>query len=463
MDLPINEKKNLVSSKSFIASSKYQNNIIFNSNYTIKQNKNDISILIEKINYFLDIQEELKKSINKIPSVESYIINDIENYKYEIIEYFSKIVSQIEKLKDDLSKGNEDIKTKFDLFLKEQAKFIKNNSSIADKELEIYKNLLEYYIHREKTNENYHSFKDIISKFYAINQEIIKILKDNNIKEKNKIDINELTEIEILKTKINILESHLKPKTSPIQNYKSKIPKVSSTKSFNRSVSTGRNRENKNKTLNELQLQIYSKDKEISYLNQHIYTIQSKADEEIKMIKDKIYKLQTALQKLTSEITNYSLINTTLEKENEKLMNEIKYLKNKKRFLSSSNERLDTHQRNNSMKNIHSSTEAYFQQKYCFKTPKIIKVNKSKYDSESNNIISDKKSDSNFNKSLNLSELKNFDSESEINILQKINSSPITEIYDKKSNNYTLFSNSKNKNSIKNGIKKNQTKKNKKS
>ena len=43
------------------------------------------------------------------------------------------------------------------------------------------------------------------------------------------------------------------------------------------------------------------------------------------------------------------------------------------------------------MKNIHSSTETYFQQKYCFKTPKIIKVNKSKYDSESNNIISDKK------------------------------------------------------------------------
>ena len=326
MDLTINEKKNLVSSKSFIASSKYQNNIIFNSNYTIKQNKNDISILIEKINYFLDIQEELKKSINKIPSVESYIINDIENYKYEIIEYFSKIVSQIEKLKDDLSKGNEDIKTKFDLFLKEQAKFIKNNSSIADKEVEIYKNLLEYYIHREKTNENYHSFKDIISKFNAINQEIIKILKDNNIKETNKIDINELTEIEMLKTKINILESHLKAKTSPIQNYKSKIPKVSSTKSFNRSVSTGRNRENKNKTLNELQLQIYSKDKEISYLNQHIFTIQSKADEEIKMIKDKIYKLQTALQKLTSEITNYSLINTTLEKENEKLMNKVEKL-----------------------------------------------------------------------------------------------------------------------------------------
>ena len=82
---------------------------------------------------------------------------------------------------------------------------------------------------------------------------------------------NELTEIEILKTKINILESHLKPKTSPIQNYKSKIPKVSSTKSFNRSVSTGRNRENKNKTLNELQLQIYSKDKEISYLNQSYF------------------------------------------------------------------------------------------------------------------------------------------------------------------------------------------------
>ena len=93
-----------------------------------------------------------------------------------------------------------------------------------------------------------------------------------------------------------------------MQNYQNKATKLSNSRIFYRSASTGRSIE-KNKTLNDLQHQIYSKDKEISYLNQHIFNIQTKADEEIKLIKDKIYKLQTALKRLTSEITNYSLIN----------------------------------------------------------------------------------------------------------------------------------------------------------
>ena len=454
MDLNINKENNkLFVSNSFLNENDYNNNIIIHSNYSYKRNKNEMTILIDKINQFLDLQEDLKKSMNTIPTVETYILNDIENYKFEIIQYYSEIVHQIEEFKDNLSKGNEDIKKKFDLFLKEQEKFIKNNSSITEKEVELYKNLLDYYFHKEKTHENYHSLKEIISKFNLINQELIKILKDNNIKELSPIDITEVSEIEILKSKINILESHLKGKTSQMQNYQNKATKLSASRISHRSSSTGRNGEN-NKTLNELQHQLYSKDKEISYLNQHIFNIQTKADEEIKLIKDKIYKLQHALKRLTSEITNYSLLNNSLERENEKLMIEINILKNKKRYLSASklsrsNEKL----RNYSMKNIRSITEIDFQTKYSKTSKKFIKVNKNKFESEpntNNNTLNYRKI--NINKSYGSIELRNIDSENENSNFYKINSSPITENITK-SNESTIKNNSKNRYNVKIGRK----------
>ncbi len=454
MDLNINKENNkLFVSNSFLNENDYNNNIIIHSNYSYKRNKNEMTILIDKINQFLDLQEDLKKSMKTIPAVEIYILNDIENYKFEIIQYYSEIVHQIEEFKDNLSKGNEDIKKKFDLFLKEQEKFIKNNSSITEKEVELYKNLLDYYFHKEKTHENYHSLKEIISKFNLINQELIKILKDNNIKEISPIDITEVSEIEILKSKINILESHLKGKTSQIQNYQNKSSKLSTSRISYRSSSTGKNGEN-NKTLNELQHQLYSKDKEISYLNQHIFNIQTKADEEIKLIKDKIYKLQTALKRLTSEITNYSLLNNSLERENEKLMHEINILKNKRRYLSSSKLSFSNEKhRNNSMKNIRSITEIDFQSKYSKTSKKVIKVNKNKVDSEPNtntNTLNYRKI--NINKSYGSIDYRNIDSENENINFYKINSSPITEM-NTKSNESTIKNNSKNRYNLKIGRK----------
>ena len=155
MDLNINKENNkLYASNSFLNESDYKNNIIINSNYSSKRNKNDMTILIDKINQFLDLQEDLKKSMNTIPTVETYILNDIENYKFEIIQYYSEIVHQIEEFKDDLSKGNGDIKKRFDLFLKEQEKFIRNNLYINEKEVELYKNLVEYNINIDKTHQN---------------------------------------------------------------------------------------------------------------------------------------------------------------------------------------------------------------------------------------------------------------------------------------------------------------------
>ena len=126
MDLKNNNENNkLFVSNTFLNENDYNNNIIFHSNYSAKKNKKDITILIDKINQFLDLQEDLKKTMQTIPAVEIYILNDIENYKFEIIQYYSEIVNQIEKFKDDLSKGNEDIKKKFDLFWRNKQNLLK--------------------------------------------------------------------------------------------------------------------------------------------------------------------------------------------------------------------------------------------------------------------------------------------------------------------------------------------------
>ena len=51
MDLKNNKENNkLFVSNTFLNENDYNNNIIFHSNYSAKKNKNDITILIDKIN-----------------------------------------------------------------------------------------------------------------------------------------------------------------------------------------------------------------------------------------------------------------------------------------------------------------------------------------------------------------------------------------------------------------------------
>jgi hypothetical protein len=98
----------------------------------------------------------------------------IEEYKVECMEYYNNIIKQFENFKNNLN--NEDIKKYYDDFLFKQNEFVKKHENNKVKEIESYKNLLQYYISNEDNiinlNLNYESLKDLISQFNITNQEI---------------------------------------------------------------------------------------------------------------------------------------------------------------------------------------------------------------------------------------------------------------------------------------------------
>ena len=260
---------------------------------SIDKKEKELNNLIEKINLFLNFEDQILNKFNKIPLIKEENLNDIENYKNECIEYYSEILYKIEKLKDDLSKGNIDLQNKFDLFLKEQSKFKNLLININEKEINIYKNLIDYYNLKEKnlnhSNEDYNDLKQIISQFNYTNYEIIQILKDNNLLNKEIIKVPKLNKNKELKNQINILESKLKQKESQIINSSKSSIKSSMKNNYSKiyknfSYSIEKKGYNKNE-INNLQLELLNKDTEISNLKQQL----CKIEKEIKIMRNKKY------------------------------------------------------------------------------------------------------------------------------------------------------------------------------
>ena len=260
---------------------------------SIDKKEKELNTLIERINLFLKFEDILLDKCNQIPLLKEENLNDIENYKNECIEYYSEILYKIEKLKDDLSKGNIDLQNKFDLFLKEQSKFKNLLININEKEINIYKNLIDYYNLKEKnlnhSNEDYNDLKQIISQFNYTNYEIIQILKDNNLLNKEIIKVPKLNKNKELKNQINILESKLKQKESQIINSSKSSIKSSMKNNYSKiyknfSYSIEKKGYNKNE-INNLQLELLNKDTEISNLKQQL----CKIEKEIKIMRNKKY------------------------------------------------------------------------------------------------------------------------------------------------------------------------------
>ena len=87
------------------------------------------------------------KKIDLFPSIQNQILMHIEEYKVECMEYYNNIIKQFENFKNKLN--NEDIKKYYDDFLFNQNELIKKYENNQVKEIESYKNLLQYYISNE--------------------------------------------------------------------------------------------------------------------------------------------------------------------------------------------------------------------------------------------------------------------------------------------------------------------------
>ena len=382
--LNFNNSENISYIKYYIIYKNFDKILYFLSD---KKKENDIKILIEKINIFTEFQDEYLKKINLFPSIQNKILMNIEEYKIECMEYYNNIIKQIEDFKNNLN--NEDIKKYYDDFLFKQNEFVKKHENNKVKEIESYKNLLQYYISNEdniiNSNLNYESLKDLISQLNITNQEIKKICNKYNFINKDKKYINESKNKEETNNNLekNIIEK--KKLTTINQKNSKKVIK-------GRSISIGINRFENNE-----------------------YTDISNANKEIKNLKVKINELI----KIKNEYQVIKQDNINLKIENNKLLLEIENLKKS----------------NNNNININSNVKEKENKKFFKIITSRNKINNNKFNSSYINpeslLLLKKIQDENKEivNQLNYFRNKNKELENEILLIKKINnnSSQITE------------------------------------
>ena len=379
--LNFNNSENISYIKYYIIYKNFDKILYFLSD---KKKENDIKILIEKINIFTEFQDEYLKKINLFPSIQNKILMNIEEYKIECMEYYNNIIKQIEDFKNNLN--NEDIKKYYDDFLFKQNEFVKKHENNKVKEIESYKNLLQYYISNEdniiNSNFNYESLKDLISQLNITNQEIKNICNKYNFINKDKKYIDESKNTEEMNQ--NLENNIIEKKKFNLKNSK-KIIK-------GRSISTGINRFENNE-----------------------YTDISNANKEIKHLKVKINELI----KIKNEYQVIKQDNINLKNENNKLLLEIENLKKS----------------NNNNININSNVKEKENKKFFKIITSRNKINNNKFNSSYINpeslLLLKKIQDENKEivNQLNYFRNKNKELENEILLIKKINnnSSQITE------------------------------------
>ena len=382
--LNFNNSENISYIKYYIIYKNFDKILYFLSD---KKKENDIKILIEKINIFTEFQDECLKKINLFPSIQNKILMNIEEYKIECMEYYNNIIKQIEDFKNNLN--NEDIKKYYDDFLFKQNEFVKKHENNKVKEIESYKNLLQYYISNEdniiNSNLNYESLKDLISQLNITNQEIKKICDKYNFINKDKKYINESKNKE--ETNKNLEKNIIEKKKLTTINQKNSKKVIKG-----RSISIGINRFENNE-----------------------YTDISNANKEIKNLKVKINELI----KIKNEYQVIKQDNINLKNENNKLLLEIENLKKS----------------NNNNININSNVKEKENKKFFKIITSRNKINNNKFNSSYINpeslLLLKKIQDENKEivNQLNYFRNKNKELENEILLIKKINnnSSQITE------------------------------------
>ena len=392
--LNFNNSENISYIKYYIIYKNFDKILYFLSD---KKKENDIKILIEKINIFTEFQDEYLKKINLFPSIQNKILMNIEEYKIECMEYYNNIIKQIEDFKNNLN--NEDIKKYYDDFLFKQNEFVKKHENNKVKEIESYKNLLQYYISNEdniiNSNLNYESLKDLISQLNITNQEIKKICNKYNFINKDKKYINESKNKE--ETNKNLEKNIIEKKKLTTINQKNSKKVIKG-----RSISIGINRFENNE-----------------------YTDISNANKEIKNLKVKINELI----KIKNEYQVIKQDNINLKIENNKLLLEIENLKKS----------------NNNNININSNVKEKENKKFFKIITSRNKINNNKFNSSYINpeslLLLKKIQDENKEivNQLNYFRNKNKELENEILLIKKINNnSQITETL---SSNFSSFIN----------------------
>ena len=303
--------------------------------FCLNRKEYELTMIKDKINSLLLEEKKLENNIKKLPLLNVDIIEEINSYKNEAFDYFSKFVNNIEKMnnklnniksltKNDLNSFIQEINNFFDKINKE--KFINKQNEIYKQYINIYKN----YNNVNITKQNEDNLKSLFLKFININEEILNFLERNDINKKEIINLknvikflqNEIRQEKsrnISNIKNNLYDNYFKTvyidNNVPISNHNTINKNRSKKKIFNKSFVLRNN--SSGKKYHRIQKRNVSLD-DSSYKNNKTF------EENNNENKDNY--LNKKISQLNDIISNLKSSNKNLEKSNEKMKHDIKNL-----------------------------------------------------------------------------------------------------------------------------------------
>ena len=276
--------------------------------FSINKKEKEIIILKEKIDYLLLTEKEIKEKLGKINSINENVLQDINNYKNEIINYFENFVKKIDiERKENKNKNISSNKNNLNDLIKE-AKFlldIINKEQFKNREKEIYQKYIKIYSNNnQKNNFDLQELKNSINKFNNLNEELLEFFEKEKIhREREKKERNKEKEISKLKQKILKLEQELQSEKN--KNQKNNSNNIVNTNAQPKKINP------KPRSLSNLKI-----DNTINTNNNqiNIYTL----EKENKKLKEKISELKETISNLQSKNQSLLAANENLLKESNK-------------------------------------------------------------------------------------------------------------------------------------------------
>ena len=276
--------------------------------FSINKKEKEIIILKEKIDNLLLTEKEIKEKLGKLNSINENVLQDINNYKNEIINYFENFVKKIDiERKENKNKNISSNKNNLNDLIKE-AKFlldIINKEQFKNREKEIYQKYIKIYSNNnQKNNFDLQELKSSINKFNNLNEELLEFLEKEKIhREREKKERNKEKEISKLKQKILKLEQELQSEKN--KNQKNNSNNIVNTNAQPKKINP------KPRSLSNLKI-----DNTINTNNNqiNIYTL----EKENKKLKEKISELKETISNLQSKNQSLLAANENLLKESNK-------------------------------------------------------------------------------------------------------------------------------------------------
>ena len=146
-------------------------------------NDNGVQKVIEEVKKVIDVEKEFEEKMKMFPIVVGNVLKDVNEYKKECEGNLKEVVELCSKLKRDIENDNkeEGFKSKIDVFINEVNTLNNNVMNNSNKELQVYKAMMEYFVLSEKEDEAQHSLKYLLFMFKQSNEMVCDWLRKYNV------------------------------------------------------------------------------------------------------------------------------------------------------------------------------------------------------------------------------------------------------------------------------------------